>query len=170
MGRVYVNDPDDWDLPDKKFQFKNPSAYPDFALDRNTGMITMKEGIDLVKEVQSWLLEFLVEDSVHGQTGRSAVTATVNVTVQKIPKEAVLKSGSVRLAGPPEEFIKPDVNGVSKRDQFKKLMSIYLNATYVDVFTVLGAKDNQFTDVRFSAHGSPYYKPERLEGEFKSKY
>ena len=45
-------------------------------------------------------------------------------------------------------------------------MKSVLNATHVDVFTVLraGTLENPMTDIRFAAHGSPYYAPERLEG------
>jgi hypothetical protein len=137
-------------------------------------MITMKKGIRLGQEIETFTIDFVVEDPVHGQVKSSAVTATVNVTVQRIPKEAVVKSGSVRILGAPEDFVRPDANGFSKRDKFKTLMSRYLNATYVDVFTVLpsGPKTGsgqQFTDVRFSAHGSPYYKPEKLEGSLTKR-
>ena len=166
IGRVFVNDKDDWDLPDKTFKFKRTVRHG-FKLSRHTGMITMPKGIKLPQEINTFLLEFLVEDPIHNQVGSKAVSATVNITVQKIPEEAVTTSGSVRIRGTPEDFIKPDGNGYSKRDQFRSLMSRYLNATYVDVFTVLDATNKNrepFTDVRFSAHGSPYLKTERLEG------
>ncbi|TRY62862.1 hypothetical protein TCAL_07709 [Tigriopus californicus] len=166
IGRVYVNDPDDWDLPDKSFKFKDRQRWDgQFALDRNTGMITMRRGIRLQGEITTFEIDFAVEDPKHNQVGRSAVEAKVKVVIQKIPKEAVIKSGSIRIKGPPEDFIRPDANGYSKRDKFTTLMKRYLNATHFDVFTVLPAgKKDQMTDVRFAAHGSPYYKPERLEG------
>ena len=48
------------------------------------------------------LSDFLVEDPVHGQVNENAVPATVNITVKRISKEAVLKSGSkVVAAWPP---------------------------------------------------------------------
>ena len=119
IGRVYVNDPDDWDLPDKTFRFRNPDKWRGtFELNSNTGMITMKRGIFLPKEMNYYSLDFIVEDPEHGQVGKDAVEAKVNVTVQKISKEAVLKSGSIRIKGNPEDFVKTDANGESKRDQF----------------------------------------------------
>jgi len=158
IGRVYVNDPDDWDLPDKTFRFQDPSMFPDFSLDIGTGMISMQEGIKLEEDVKVYHMEFLVEDKVHRQTGPTAVPANVTVTVQKIPEVAVKQSGSIRLAIPPEKF-------VNLREKMTKLLRGYLhpNGSIVDVFTVLPANEGAATDVRWSAHGSPYHAPERME-------
>eukprot|EP00096_Caligus_rogercresseyi_P016358 TRINITY_DN898_c0_g1_i1.p1 TRINITY_DN898_c0_g1~~TRINITY_DN898_c0_g1_i1.p1 ORF type:complete len:1540 (+),score=519.42 TRINITY_DN898_c0_g1_i1:230-4849(+) len=169
IGRVYVTDPDDWDLPDKTFRFAEDSEHVGkFDLDMNNGFITMRRGIHLPEEFNYFTLKFLVEDPTHGQVGNAAVTASVNVTVQKIPEEAVLKSGSMRVKGTPEQFILPDENGISKRDILVEKLKDWLNATYVDVFAVL-PYSRSYTDIRFSAHGSPYYKPERLEGALASR-
>ena len=165
IGRVYVTDPDDWDLPSKTFRFADSSKWRGlFDLDSNTGMITMKRGIYLPNDLNYFSIDFQVEDPVHGQIGRDHVKATVNVTVQKIPKEAVVKSGSIRIKGNPEDFVKG--NSLSKRDKFTSMMMTFLNASHVDVFTVLpsGNDLNPTTDIRFAAHGSPYYAAEKLEG------
>ena len=68
------------------------------------------------------------------------------------------QSGSIRLAIPPEKF-------VNMREKMTKLLRGYLhpNGSIVDVFTVLPANDGEATDVRWSAHGSPYHAPERME-------
>jgi len=44
IGRVYVYDLDDWDLPDKKFYYYEGSDHVRFKLNEDTGMITMKHG------------------------------------------------------------------------------------------------------------------------------
>ena len=42
IGRVYVTDKDDWDLPDKDFSWASGSPHNDFNLDYATGYISMK--------------------------------------------------------------------------------------------------------------------------------
>lgn len=116
IGRVYVEDPDDWDLPDKTFTWLN-NQHPSFSLDSNTGMITMNYGTSN----GSYLLEFeVIEESRY--VPRHTVHATVNVTVKLIPEEAVDKSGSIRFSGiTDEEFIAPNVRhfiGFSQAVQF----------------------------------------------------
>jgi len=56
IGRVYVEDPDDWDLGDKHFSWKDGMQHPNFNLDYNTGMITMLQGTS----DNSFLLKFTV--------------------------------------------------------------------------------------------------------------
>ena len=56
IGRVYVEDPDDWDLGDKHFSWRNGFQHPNFELDTNNGMITMLHGTSN----NSFLLEFTV--------------------------------------------------------------------------------------------------------------
>lgn len=55
----------------------------------------------------------------------------------------------------------------SKADKFRDKLADLLNTERdnVDVFSVqLRKKLPPMTDVRFSAHGSPYYKPVKLNG------
>jgi len=161
IGRVYVDDPDDWDLPDKKFRFKDPSKFQYFRVSPYTGMITMLEGLPLEGDTREFFMEFLVEDETHGQTGTRAVEANVTVTVQKIPEIAVKRSGSIRLSGSCESLVSS-----GKRGKLQALLKAYLNATEVEVFTLLESGESEgrsSCDIRFAAHGSPYYHPEKME-------
>ena len=87
----------------------------------------MLRGISLPKEINKYQIEFIVEDPTHDQIGTDAVEATVNVTIQRIPKEAVIKSGSIRIKGKPEDFIRADATGWSKRNKLKETLSKLLN-------------------------------------------
>ena len=90
--------------------------------------------------------------------------ANVTVVVRKIPKVAVKKSGSIRISVPAETFVATADGKTSGRDQLTSLLQTYLNSSYVDVFTVIpGPVGDRFTDVRFAAHGSPYYEAEKME-------
>ncbi|XP_043265483.1 DE-cadherin isoform X1 [Colletes gigas] len=162
IGRVYVNDADDWDLPDKHFAW-GMMQKEGFLLNQETGMITMLSGTPN----DTYVLKFIVtESSKHIPEHR--VHAYVNVTVKELPEEAVTRSGSVRFAGmSAEEFVAPDASGISKKEIFQERIANMLNASVenVDVFTVLHSphhNNKSLLDVRFSAHGSPYYAPERL--------
>lgn len=102
IGRVYVDDPDDWDLPDKTFEWITLDR-DKFGLDYNTGNITMYPGLS----EGTYELKFLVtEDPSSNYFESHAVEATVTVTVKSIPEEAVRNSGSIRLHGATtEEFV-----------------------------------------------------------------
>ncbi|XP_035905492.1 neural-cadherin isoform X2 [Anopheles stephensi] len=165
IGRVYVYDLDDWDLPDKKFHWES-QEHPRFKLDEDTGMITMRQGT----RDGRYHLRFKVYDRKHTQAD---VPANVTVTVREIPHDAVINSGSIRIAGiTDEDFIRvwnyrTQSLSRSKADRFKDKLADLLNIDRenVDVFSVqLRRKHPPLTDVRFSAHGSPYYKPVRLNG------
>ncbi|RZB41083.1 DE-cadherin, partial [Asbolus verrucosus] len=162
IGRVYVNDLDDWDLPDKVFQ-------PDGPLDSNfellkNGMIVMKKGT----AAKQYKLNFKVTETNLPQIPRHTVDADVTVTVKDISEEAVRKSGSIRLKGSTiEQFVEKDaMTLMSKKDILQKHISKILNTSLenVDVFTVL-PYNGSLIDVRFSAHGSPYYAPEKLNNK-----
>nr|KAG5712241.1 hypothetical protein BaRGS_014591 [Batillaria attramentaria] len=46
IGRVFVEDEDDWDLPDKTFTFAEPRWLEDyFVVNSSTGMVTMQKGV-----------------------------------------------------------------------------------------------------------------------------
>lgn len=159
IGRVYVDDPDDWDLGDKRFSWK--TEHPNFELDTQTGMITMLRGT----LNNTYRLEFIVTEK-SDYFEEHSVEAVVDVTVKLLPEEAVDKSGSIRFSGiSAEEFIAPE-NNQSKRKLLISYLASVLNVSEenVDVFTVLHSPhaDSKYLDVRFSAHGSPYFHPEKL--------
>ncbi|XP_074602495.1 neural cadherin isoform X1 [Brevipalpus obovatus] len=163
IGRVHVEDKDDWDLPDKTFFFEEP--HENFAVDMESGMITMKN----VSEGE-YFLKFRVYDRKHTQE----VSANVTVIVKDIPEEAIHKSGSLRISGATaEDFIrtfdwqKPDRPKSSMYDRFKNALSVIMKTKIenIDVFSVITRRERPpITDIRFSVHGSPYYESVYLDG------
>lgn len=165
IGRVYVQDLDDWDIADKTFFWEGNRVHPNFTLDRETGIITMLHGTKAGK----YQLYFTVYDRQHTQE----VKANVTVTVQNIPLEAVHNSGSVRISGiTDEDFIRiwdyqEQKVEKSRYEKFREKIAELVGTSKenVDIFTVMLKQERPpITDVRFSAHGSPYFKATRLNG------
>lgn len=170
IGRVYVTDRDDWDLPDKSFEWMGGVRDDRFRLAPDTGMITMLAGT----VADNYTLYFTVWEESR-LISRHSVVARVDVTVRELPEEAVDKSGSIRFVGTTaEEFVETpaadpaDETARSKKDILRDSVARLLNASVenVDIFTVLrqSPSNESVLDVRFSAHGSPYYEPERING------
>lgn len=166
IGRVHVEDLDDWDLQDKRFSWENNLPHPNFALDPANGTIFMKN----VSE-GTHLLKFYVSDKKFTQD----VSANVTVVVRNLPDEAVFNSGSIRLSGiTDEDFIriwdwKNQRQVPSKFEMLRETLSKILKepTENIDIFSVMTRyKKGRIpeTDVRFSAHGSPYHKSTFLNG------
>ncbi|XP_042205064.1 putative neural-cadherin 2 isoform X2 [Homarus americanus] len=89
LGRVYVEDPDDWDLQDKTFSWLGPPQ-PLFTLQTNTGDIfastQLREG--------RYELHFTVSDRVWDQKN---VPANVTVVVKYLSPEALTHAVPVTL-------------------------------------------------------------------------
>lgn len=167
IGRVYVEDLDDWDLNDKEFLWKDGVYSHDyFDLIRETGELIMlrdtPEG--------SYELNFQVfEESLLIE--RHSVNALVTVVVKILSDEAITKSGSFRLERTTaEEFIQPignQLNDKSMKDKTQVQLARLVNVSLenLDLVSVLKSKvhpDENYLDIRFSAHGSPYRYPEEL--------
>jgi hypothetical protein len=97
IGRVYVTDLDDWDLPDKTFVWS--ASLAGFSLDRDSGDITM----DANKPVGDYKLSATVTDSVRNEKA----TGYVTVHVHELSKVAFESQGSMRIfAGDEVRIIK----------------------------------------------------------------
>lgn len=176
IGRIYVQDPDDWDVPDKKYYWW-AHEHKRFKLDTDTGMVTMKMGTRRGR----YNLRFKVYDREQGQVD---VPANLTVIVRDISLEAVHQAGSMRLADiNDEDFIRIWDNWQqkfirSKLEHFRAKLAelLYTDINNVDVFSVQSkqdtrehpsAKHRQMTDVYFAARSDsqqPYFKAVRLNG------
>lgn len=101
IGRVYVDDPDDWDLPDKVFLQQN--SFEEFSLSTtNNGMILMRP----TTSAGTYVVNYEVRETHEPDIPTHTVNAVVTITVKEIIEEAVRKSGSIRMKGSTvEEFV-----------------------------------------------------------------
>ncbi|XP_070186866.1 neural-cadherin-like [Littorina saxatilis] len=181
IGRVYVEDQDDWDLPDKTFTFAGPAWMEKyFTVDSDTGMVTMQKGVPSNTATNPYRFTVTVYDKQFDST----VTSTVSVVIHDLTEEAVRNSGAVRLKDTSaEQFIKVPSSpsaGSTARSQYEELHVLLAEKLDTDPANVeiISVQDVEggFTDVRYSAHGSPYYPPSQTDSlvvlnkaEFESK-
>lgn len=109
IGRVFVDDLDDWDLPDKVFVQQN--LFDEFSLSRtNIGMILMKP----TTPAGTYVVNYEVTETNEPEIPAHTVKAVVKITVKEIIEEAVRKSGSIRMQGSTiEGFVEEPLGEVS---------------------------------------------------------
>ncbi|XP_069157547.1 putative neural-cadherin 2 isoform X1 [Procambarus clarkii] len=89
LGRVFVDDPDDWDLGDKTFRWLG-SPHPLFSLNTNTGDLFASSQ---VREAR-YELQFAVSDQLWGQRD---VEANVTVAVRILTPDALAHAAPITL-------------------------------------------------------------------------
>lgn len=57
-----------------------------------------------------------------------------------------------------------DISGHSHYDKFRRLLAekLRVEVLFVEIFSVM--KNGPYTDVRYAAHGSPWYPASKLDG------
>lgn len=159
IGRVYVNDVDDWDLPDKSFFWYDDERHDNFHLSEQTGMLSMHQ----VKE-GTYFLKFFV----HDRKFNSQVDAFVTITVKEIPEQAIHSSASIRISGvtADEVISSRDNSQLSIYDKLSSVLSriLQVNQDDVEIFSVMGKSERPpVTDIRFAVRTSTgYHKAEYL--------
>ncbi|XP_047487091.1 putative neural-cadherin 2 [Penaeus chinensis] len=82
LGRVYVDDPDDWDVADKTWSWRTHEKHPLFALDSRTGELTMSGHA----RDSTYFLQFWVSDVTQRQVN---VPANVTVSVTSLSRDVI---------------------------------------------------------------------------------
>ncbi|MBN3295370.1 CADN protein, partial [Amia calva] len=156
LGQVQSPDLDDWNEKVYRFEGK-PSRY--FILSQNTGLLSIREG------TPSGLYSLRVR--VSDKTWPD-VTSTVEVIVRDLKEEAVQNAGSIRISNMTvEEFVSAPDGKETKYSRLRALLSeiIPTDLDNVHVFSVANSSLRpREVNVWFAAHGSPYYKAEKLNG------
>ncbi|XP_060076019.1 putative neural-cadherin 2 [Ylistrum balloti] len=166
IGRVGFNDLDgDEDRATKTFS--KVSDYTDFYV-----RVELNGDIVILSNVPYGTFDFkvTVEDTnvkINGVVTTVVSTTTVTVTLEELDAEAPYKAGSIRLSGiTAKEFIStpPGNDGKSHYRLFREKMAEKLGKPVdnVQIVTMLDKVD--LLEIRFAAHGSPYYTSARLNG------
>jgi len=180
IGTVYAEDKDDWDMSDKEFRFvaeTDPYILSYFDLVYSVfdnkfnetytpGSIIMKAGIKLGQ------YEFKVSVKDLTRPDYEAQISTVQVTLKQIGDDVVTNSGSIRLSGTTAEKLletrfTPNQKSLLNEMQAYLAKNIYklTSENNLEFFSIINNKVLTNTvDLRFSAHGSPRLKSERLNG------
>ncbi|GFN86028.1 neural-cadherin [Plakobranchus ocellatus] len=160
IGRVFVQDADDWDLEDKTFTFVTPPSMRNFfVVDPDNGEITMKRGVPANYGDEPYIFSVDVYDFAFDKT----VTSTVAITVKDLSEEAVFNSGGVRLQGmTAEKFIGGEEP--SLYDNFRELLAKKLGYSSPENVEIVTLRNGDgYLEVRYSAHGSPYISPAQAD-------
>lgn len=160
IGSVHVTDLDDHDVNDKIFELdpSSPSDGTFFDVNLNTGNITMKKGTP----EGTHTLRVKVTDTFRDETA----FGTVHIHVVDLTEEAVMQSGSFRVANHTAyDIVKQSESGGASlyarlRQRIGQVHGIA--AENVDVFGLKDVADG--VDVRYNCHSSPYYTAARLDG------
>ncbi|XP_033125355.1 neural-cadherin-like [Anneissia japonica] len=156
VGPVNAPDKDSDDIDEKTFTKIDASddVWDHFDVDRESGNILIKAGTPS----GTYTMKVLVSDGKWEDS-----TATVTVKVTDLPEEAVYNSGSLRFTGTTAGDFIQEPN--SKYSKLRKSLAAIIGAKEdnIDIFSVMDVVGEANTiDVRYSAHGSPYYKAERM--------
>ncbi|KAK7019701.1 Cadherin [Halocaridina rubra] len=170
VGQVYVHDPDDWDLGDKKFMWVT-HPHPNFILDEDNGMLTMR----YATSDTSYSANFLVNDHRHAQFN---VNSSVDVKVRIVSELALYNAGSVRFENiTDEDFVRKwdhrtEQPLYSKLQKFGEIIAriFGVESKSVAIFSVqLKQKKPPLTDVFFSVYDSNYLQSTKINS-FMLKY
>lgn len=158
VGKVYVVDKD---INDRRIFEALEDSPGNFTVDRTTGMIISPPN----PLKGDYFFTVRVSDA---NSSFTAVISSVFIKVKEVLADAVQNSMAIRLGGVSRERF---VTTILPR--FKETLASILQTDEenVDIFSVQNApKTLNAIDVRFAAHGSPYYAPERMTAVIKNNW
>ncbi|RNA38220.1 neural-cadherin isoform X7 [Brachionus plicatilis] len=182
IGNVYAEDKDDWDASDKQFKFvphTDDLIRTYFDLVENVNDLKYSEhfslpgSIILKAGVPPGDYQFTVSVTDLTRPKYEAQMATVFVSVKKLSEDLVKNSGSFRLSGiSVERYVETRYSRDGK--SFLSRIQSYLaqdvfnlasddNLIFFSLMTH-GHKSADTVDFRYSAHGSPVFTTQKLNG------
>ncbi|KAK1794615.1 hypothetical protein P4O66_001333 [Electrophorus voltai] len=158
LGQVQSPDLDDWSEKVYKFEGNPPRQ---FILNPSSGQLSIRAGTP----AGTYSLQVCVADRSWPD-----VTSTVQVTVRELKEEAVLNAGSLRFSNlTAEELLWAPAGEESRYQRLLHLLSevVQTELEKVHVFSLADSRQasQQHLNLWFAAHGSHYYKAEKLHGD-----
>lgn len=163
IGRVYVSDLDDWDLPHKTF-----------GLAERTSYFTVDEQGDIVIQGDTPPGTYSFKANVHDNERQEQAVGTVTVSVYAFPKLAFDNQAAIRIYTGSRNyedssfFIRGDSH--SPREAFirrlaQRVETLSGKAATVDVFSIQRSEFEPSFDVRFTVQaGGQYLSKTAVEG------
>ncbi|KAK2909682.1 hypothetical protein Q8A73_007397 [Channa argus] len=157
LGRIQSPDLDDWSEKVYRFEGK-PSRF--FNLNKSSGQLSIREGTPL----GSYHLQVRVSDPTWPD-----VTSTAQVVVMELQQDALQNAASIRLSNLTVEAFFSSSGGEESpfsrlgRTLAELLQTLPENILIFSVSNTSRPGEKEF-GVWFAAHGSPYYKAEKLHG------
>ncbi len=181
IGSVYAEDKDDWDMHDKEFKFVAETddyirSYFDIieSINDNSkysehyppGSIILRPGL----RVGTYEFRVAVRDLT--RPDYEAQISSVKVEIKAINDDITSNSGSIRLSGLQAEKLIETRYSPNERSLLDEIRTYLANNVYklssdsnLQFFSIMNHKSLPNTvDLRYSAHGSPIFKTERLNG------
>uniref|UniRef100_A0A665TZ65 Si:dkey-22o22.2 n=1 Tax=Echeneis naucrates TaxID=173247 RepID=A0A665TZ65_ECHNA len=157
LGQIQSPDLDDWSEKVYRFEGK-PSRYFDMiGLNQSSGQLSVREGTP----PGSYHLQVRVSDQTWPD-----VTSTAQVDVTELQQDALKNTASIHLTV--EEFFSSSAGQESRFSVLRRTLAELLQTLpeNVQIFSVGGPSQQgeRELSVWFAAHGSPYYKAEKLHG------
>nr|XP_054596935.1 neural-cadherin [Nothobranchius furzeri] len=158
LGHIQSPDLDDWS--EKVYRFEGKSTRF-FSLNQSSGQLLIREGTP----PGSYHLQVRVSDRTWPD-----VISTAQVDVTELHRSALQQAASIRLTNlTVGDFFRRGSGGEESRfSRLSRTLAEVLQTLpeNVQIFSVgdAGLKINKALNVWFAAHGSPYYKAERLHG------
>nr|XP_045606773.1 putative neural-cadherin 2 [Procambarus clarkii] len=154
LGRVFVDDPDDWDLGDKTFRWLG-SPHPLFSLNTNTGDLFASSQ---VREAR-YELQFAVSDQLWGQRD---VEANVTVAVRILTPDALAHAAPITLTPTTPAHLArgwtPELGGGGLGRVIQGVLRVVGEAAHtVEVVSVYTHRDR--SRPHHPTHSSPYTSP-----------
>ncbi|CAD5206401.1 unnamed protein product [Bursaphelenchus okinawaensis] len=160
IGRVYVNDKDDWDLPDKTFEMQQSERF--FTVDRQGDIVISSD-----TPPGQYTFKVDVTDAVN--SGNAVGTVTVNVYA--FPQIAFDNQAAIRVSAESRSYFgNPSYFLNGSREAFisllkEKIKKVRDGSTIIDIFSIQGSEYDGTYDIRFTVQsGGQYLSKTSVEG------